>query len=125
MSYIIRTRNITVSIRLNKEEKQRLEELAKDSSYTQAGYLISLFWGDRPRPNPPIEYYTFITQLKSIGNNLNQIATKANALNFIDTKSYYKEVNKLHDVIKEIEKQIQLPEEINSNGNDENMESGG
>ena len=118
---IMRNRDITVTIRLNKEEKRILEELSKESGYSQSGYLISLFHNQRPRPIPPLEYNVFINQLRSIGNNLNQIATKANELNFIDTKSYYEEVNKLHDVIKEIEKQIQLPEEINSNGNNEDM----
>ena len=109
---IIRERNITVSIRLSKEEKQRLEKLAKDSGYSQSGYLISLFWGNRPRSTPPIEYFKFINQLSSIGNNLNQIAAKANSLNFVDTKSYYQEVDNLHKLIKEIEKEIQLPERM-------------
>jgi predicted DNA-binding protein len=119
----MRTRDVTVSIRLSKEEKQRLETLANESGYTQAGYLISLFWNKRPRSIPSIEYFTFINQLRSIGNNLNQIASKANALNFIDTKSYYQEVNKLHTVIKEIEIQMQLPERIEFSGNNRNMES--
>ena len=108
----MRTRNIRVTIRLNPEEKEELKALANECGYTQAGYLISLFKGKRPRSLPPLEYHTFINQLKAIGNNLNQIATKANSLNFIDTKSYYKEVSKLHAVIKEIETQIQLPERI-------------
>jgi hypothetical protein len=119
----MRSRDVTVSIRLSKEEKQRLETLANESGYTQAGYLISLFWNKRPRPIPSIEYFTFINQLRSIGNNLNQIATKANNLNFINTKSYYQEVNKLHAVVAEIEAQLQLPERMESSGNNGDMES--
>jgi len=46
-------------------------------------------------PKPPVEippllYFDLIREIRAVGNNLNQIAYKANSLGFIDAPSYRK-----------------------------------
>ena len=108
----MRKRNIKLTIRISKEEKEELETLSRKSGYTQAGYLISLYRGKRPKFIPNIEYHELINQLRRIGTNLNQIALKANSLNVIDNENYYKAVKELREVIAEVKKQMQLPEDM-------------
>lgn len=97
---------------MNNEEKKQLEQLSNESGYTQSAYLISLFYNKRPRPLPPIDYYKMMNQLRLIGNNLNQIAIKANKIGFINSDFYMLQVKQLNEVISDIVSKIQYPEDI-------------
>ena len=68
--------------------------------------LISNF---EPREKPSQQFYESLKDLRAIGNNLNQIARKANAIDIIDKQSYQKEVEKLNDFIIELKKEFLLP----------------
>ena len=64
--------------------------------------------GVKIREKPDNRFYEEMKQLRSIGNNLNQIAKKANSLNFIDYVSYQKETEKLNQFIIQIKKEFLL-----------------
>ena len=40
-----------------------------------------------------------LKSLQQINNNMNQVATKANSLNFVDTAAYWENVEMLKDTI--------------------------
>ena len=49
------------------------------SGFPTEVYLRALIAGEKMRPRPPNEYAEIRRQLAAIGNNINQIARKANA----------------------------------------------
>ena len=55
-------------------------------------------------------FYEAIKELRHIGNNLNQIAKKANYLNYVDSSKYGEEVNKLNSFIIRIKKEFLIGE---------------
>ena len=91
----MRKRNIQVITRLNKNEHQRLKNVVKKSGLSQEAYIRHLINGVVPREAPPPDYYEMMRELHHIGNNLNQIASKAHRLNVIDVQQYDKAVKNL------------------------------
>ncbi len=51
-------------------------------------------------------------EMRAIGNNLNQIARKANALNFIDCSLYKKEVENLNRFMMDVKREYLLPKKM-------------
>lgn len=51
-------------------------------------------------------------EMRTIGNNLNQIARKANVLNFIDCLLYKKEVKNLNRFMMDVKREYLLPKEM-------------
>ena len=84
----IRNRNIKIQLWLNKAEARNLQEKARRSHLSVAAYLRQLISGVVPKEAPPPDFFSMMRELHYIGNNLNQIAMKAHALNAIDAKHY-------------------------------------
>ena len=95
----MRIRNIKKQVWLNREEATQLKKKAKKVGLNESELLRNLIIGFEPREKPGEEFYETMKQLRGIANNLNQIARKANALNFVDAPLYNKEVLKLNDFI--------------------------
>ena len=72
-----RKRNKTLTIQLTPEEWTKLMEGTLHAGMNVTEYLLSL--SDSVVINPPPDLSPLLTQLKRIGNNLNQIAAKVNA----------------------------------------------
>ena len=51
-------------------------------------------------------------ELRAIGNRINQIAARANAIGFIDAELYERYVRELHEAILRIQAAVVLPERI-------------
>jgi hypothetical protein len=51
-------------------------------------------------------------ELRAIGNRINQIAVRANAIGFIDAEQYEKNARELHEAILSIQAAVVLPERI-------------
>jgi hypothetical protein len=83
-------RPIQVIVRLNKDELQKLKRYSAKAGYTQSAYLRSLLNKTVPREKPDERFYEFMRQIAALGNSMNQIARKANAIGFIDAP-YYKQ----------------------------------
>lgn len=59
------------------------------------------------KPDP--EFYKMMRELSAIGNRINQLAVKANALGFVDTPMLREEARKWHEFQIEIRKRYLLP----------------
>lgn len=90
----MRTRNIQKIVRFNRAEAQDLERKAKKACLSEAGLIRLLIKGYEPREKPDDKFYDVLSQLSVIGNNINQLAVKANALGFIDAPMLTREAEK-------------------------------
>lgn len=106
----MRKRNCRVWVRLNKDEYEALQKKVRKTKLSQEGYIRLLLNDVTPKETPPVEYHSFIRELRAIGNSLNQIARRANAGGFIEAPHYRSEVEKLHKAILEIRQAVTNPE---------------
>ena len=100
----MRTRSIKKQVWLNREEATLLKKKAKKVGLNESELLRNLIVGFEPREKPDERFYEALNQMRAIGNNLNQIARKANALDIVDdihfNKKVYEKWNKLEQDIK-------------------------
>ena len=68
-----------ICLRLNADEAQKLIANAKACGLTRTAYLRRLLNGYDLKPRPSTELEALRTEIHQIGNNINQIARKANA----------------------------------------------
>ena len=108
----MRKRNIRIVVRLNDEENRYLIKHVESVGISREAYMRQLITGLRPREKPPPEYHKMIWELNHIGNNLNQIAAKANGIDYIDEKLYWQEVEKLNESVMKIICAVTAPERI-------------
>ena len=105
----MRKRNISVITRLNKKEQQHLKAMVKRSGLSQEAYIRHLINGVIPNDAPSPDYFSMMTELHAIGNNLNQIASKAHRLNVIDVQEYDKAVRLFEKTVKDITNAVITP----------------
>ena len=82
-----------------------LEKLKSDSAragLSKSEYVRRLIMNYVIKERPDDRFYEVMRQLTAIGNNLNQIAHKANYLNEIDTDEYMAEKVNWNRFMKEI-----------------------
>ena len=80
------------------------------SGFPMEVYLRTLIAGEKMRPRPPNEYAEIRRQLAAIGNNINQLAVKANALGFVDAPQLKKEAERWHKFQADIERTYLRPD---------------
>ena len=68
-----------ICLRLNADEAQKLITNAKACGLTRTAYLRRLLNGYDLKPRPSTELEALRTEIHQIGNNINQLARKANA----------------------------------------------
>lgn len=107
----MRNRNIRKQVWLNREEANLLRKKAKKTGLNESELIRSYILGIEVREKPDDRFYEVMKQLSSIGNNLNQIAKKANAFNFIDASFYKKEANQWNQFILKVKKEFLLPKQ--------------
>jgi len=113
----MRKRNIRVQVWLNEEENIKLHNNSKRSGLSQESYLRTLINGYIPKALPPPDYHSMIRELHAIGNNLNQIAARANAIGHIDKTIFQYEANRLRKAVLDIQAAVTLPERRKEDGN--------
>ncbi len=79
----MRKRNRRFSLWLNDEEFARLDKDAQIAGLKKEQYIRKLIMGNEIRPHPPDEFAKILRELSAIGNNVNQLAYKANGLGVI------------------------------------------
>lgn len=84
----MRYRTQEIRFRLTQEERMLLDKNVQSTGMTREAYLRALIAGKTPVQLPPMEYHAVIRELRAIGNNLHQIAHRANALGLLDTAMY-------------------------------------
>ena len=91
----MRKRNIQIITRLNEKEYEHLKKCVKRSSLNQEALMRNLINGLVAPDYPSPDYHKMTSELRAIGNNINQIARKANALNIIDAKDLMKPLSNI------------------------------
>ena len=94
----MRKRNVQILFRLTEEEAEQLNELVRKSGRSKEAFLRETVKGYRLCEKPDPEFYKMMRELSAIGNRINQLAVKANALGFIDTPMLREEARKWHGV---------------------------
>ncbi len=106
----MRKRNIQKIVRFNREEAQDLQKKAKKACLSEAGLIRLLIRGYEPKEKPDDRFYDVMRELSSIGNNINQLAAKANSLGFIDAPMLKAEAVKWTKFQSEIERTYLKPD---------------
>lgn len=99
-------RCIRKQIRLNEEEAGLLLKKSSQVNMNESEFIRSLICFSVIKEKPDDRFYEVMKQMRSIGNNLNQIARKANALGFIDEVMYKKEADKWNDFILNVKREF-------------------
>ena len=90
----MRKRQHRISFYLNDRELSDFENIYKKSGVKRESYLRSRVKGLQPKDRPPPDYFAMQRELHAIGNNIRQIAARANATGFFmkdEYDRYYKE----------------------------------
>lgn len=106
----MRTRNIQKIVRFSRDEAQDLQKKAKKACLSEAGLIRLLLRGYEPREKPDERFYDVMRELSSIGNNINQLAVKANTLGFVDAPQLKKEAERWHKFQADIERTYLRPD---------------
>lgn len=105
----MRKRNIQKIVRFNRKEAQDLAAKTKKACLSEAGLIRLLIRGYEPKEKPDDRFYDVMRELSSIGNNINQLAAKANTLGFIDAPMLKNEAAKWNKFQSEIERTYLRP----------------
>lgn len=78
-----------ISIRLSEKEYAHLKEQAGLAGLKIEPFLRNLISGVKMKPRPKEEWAELIRQLSAIGNNINQIAHRANIHGLTDKQTLF------------------------------------
>jgi len=108
----MQARNIEIKCRLNNKEADALNKQVKKSGLSRESYIRNIISGYIPTDQPPPDYHAMMDELRAIGNNMNQIARKANVLNVIDSRRYDEAFCELKQAIVDIVNAVNRPRKI-------------
>ena len=77
---------------------------------SEAGLVRLLLGGYEPREKPDDRFYDVMRELNAIGNNMNQIAARANSTGFFLADEYARNADELRRALLEIQAAFTLPE---------------
>ena len=97
----MRRRN-KIDLRLNDAELAQLNHDVEKSGWSREKYLRALIANRPIQERPSMDLVSVLKHLQQINNNMNQIAMKANSLNFVDTAAYWENVDGLKKTIQEL-----------------------
>lgn len=103
-------RSIKITFRLNPQECQQFKKQVEKTGFSQERYLRTLINGYIPKELPSPDYHAMMKELRAIGNNLNQIAARANVTGHIDRMIFQVEADQLRQDVLNIQAAVTLPE---------------
>lgn len=106
----MRKRNVDKHIWFSRSEAQELQRKAKKACLSEAGLIRLLIKGYEPKEKPDERFYDAMRELSAIGNNINQLAAKANTLGFIDAPMLKNEAEKWNKFQADIERHFLRPD---------------
>ena len=106
----MRKRNVQILFRMTEEEAYELNELVRKSGRSKEAFLRAMVKGYRLCEKTAPEFYQIMRELSAIGNRINQLAAKANALNFVDAPMLSEEAAKWRQFQIEVRKKYLLPQ---------------
>ena len=105
----MRKREVLKQVWMNFDEANELKLKSQKANINESEMIRSLVKNYEPREKPDDRFYEALKDLRAIGNNLNQLARKANSLGFIDETYYKKEAEKWNSFIINIKEEFLLP----------------
>lgn len=106
----MKKRTIKKQFWFSRDEAQDLQKKAKKTCLSEAALVRLLVKGYEPKERPDERFYDVMRQLSAIGNNINQLAVKANSLGFVDAKKLETEAVRWHKFQADVEKHYLRPE---------------
>lgn len=106
----MKRRTVKKQFWFSRDEAQDLQKKAKKTCLTEAALVRLLVRGYEPKERPDERFYDAMRQLSSIGNNINQLEVKANALGFVDAPQLKKEAERWHKFQADIERTYLRPD---------------
>ena len=106
----MRKRNVDKHIWFSRAEAQELQRKAKKACLSEAGRIRLLIKGYEPKEKPDDRFYDVMRELSAIGNNINQLAAKANTLGFIDAPMLKNEAEKWNKFQSDVERNFLRPD---------------
>lgn len=98
---------------LSPEENAELKQKASLAGISESAVIRLLIRGYEPREKPDEHFYEAMRNLSAIGNNINQLTAKAQALGFIDTPMLKAEALRWHKFQADIEAEFLRPAKSN------------
>ena len=80
----MKKRNCRFEVRFTKDELSDLTKKARKARLTNAALIRRAVCGAEVREAPPADVPALIQEVRRVGNNLNQIMKRANALGLLD-----------------------------------------
>ena len=108
----MRNRKVQILFRLTDDEAEQLHELVRKSGRSREAFLREMVKGYQLCEKPDPEFYKIMRELSAIGNRINQLAAKANALNFVDTPMLYDEAKRWRDFRLDVSRQYLVPRKM-------------
>ena len=96
---------------LSPEDAKELKRKAELEELTETAVIRILIRGYEPREKPDGRFYDAMRNLSAIGNNINQLAVKANTLGFVDVPMLRREAERWHKFQADIEATFLRPAE--------------
>ena len=93
---------------INNEQDIKLKAICCKAGITEKEFFLRCIEGKNVVEKPGNEFYDAVKQIRGVAINLNQIATKANKLNFIDVKSYKAMASKVDKFLVEMKEKFLL-----------------
>ena len=98
----MRTRNHKLQVWLSDHEAYLLSRKSESCKMNSSTFIRSIINDYELREALPLDYYKVLSELRAIGNNLNQIARVANTTGKINERLYTESTGKLGCVIDEL-----------------------
>jgi hypothetical protein len=119
-----KSKNKTVSIlfRVSPNELKDIRAKAKKSGLSVSEFIRKSVKGEKITEAPPADFYTLLWEIKRIGNNLNQLLRKLNALGIVyelDLERCEEDIDRMRKLIV----QTYCPGKGESDGSNINMGS--
>lgn len=109
---MIRKRDKSLHIRLTHQEHELLMKNCRMCSLRPQAYILKLIRDIQPKEAPSKDFFEVLTGLRRIGNNLRQVALKANAAGIIDADKYWKNMEELDLLVSDLKDfMLQQPED--------------
>jgi len=75
-------------VRMTPDELKALDKKVKRTKMSREAYVRTLCNNKTPVEIPPADYHALIREVRALGNNLHQIAYKANSMGLLDAPEY-------------------------------------
>jgi hypothetical protein len=106
----MRQRTIEKHFFFDESEARSLSKKAKKVGLSEAALVRQLIHGYTPKEKPDDRFYEAMRQLSAIGNSMNQIARKANAIGLLDAPYYRQQAEQLQRFQLEVREHFIVPD---------------